>query len=135
MQIISCWKKLAIILSSLKSDKNGRCYVVILVTAPGVEGRSLNKTLVWSSLAPQGQPPPAGDRPSSFLGPVLALHHLGWSRVRRASRIQKQLPDFYCQENVEPCVGFRRDKLVRGFDLYQAKKFHTKYKKGRFVSV
>lgn len=51
------------------------------------------------------------------------------------SRTQNPLPDFYCQEDVEPCVGFERDKLVRGFDLYQAKKLQTKYKKDRFVSV
>lgn len=54
---------------------------MISVTAPGVEG-SLNTALVWSSLAPQSQIQPAGDRPSSFLGPVLVLHHLGRSGVR-----------------------------------------------------
>lgn len=32
-------------------------------------------------------------------------------------------------------MGFQGDKLVRGFDLYQAREFHTKYKKGRFASV
>lgn len=51
------------------------------------------------------------------------------------SRTQKQLPDFSCQKDVEPCVGFQRHKPVRGFDLYPAKKLHTKYKKDRFVSV
>lgn len=89
MQIISCWKKLAIILSALKSNKSGRRHVVIPVTAPGLEGSSLNKALVWSGLAPRGQSQPAGDRPSSFLGPVLALHHLGQGRVRLSEQNPK----------------------------------------------
>lgn len=101
----------------------GKCYVLISVTAPGVEG-SLNKFLfgpVWHLEGRLSQL--VTDQELS--GPVLVLHHLGRSK-------EAELAEFKISFDLELGVGFWRDKRIHDFDFIKQKSLRQNIK-GQFV--